>query len=277
LHINIDHIRIVNIDNIIQETPSIRTLIFRDKLSSNAHPGQFLMVWIPRVEELPLSVMISDKKMHAAITIRKGGFGSTALFNKKVGEIIGIRGPYGNHFTITKNMKKALLIGGGTGLVPLMRLATKMNEFGINSTFVMGARSKTEVFFEKQANCFLKNTKHKVIVTTDDGSYGFKGSATDTLATIIKEEKFDRVYTCGPELMMKKVFALASEYSVSVEASLERYMKCGIGICGSCCVGEQLVCKEGTVFNEKDLRLMTEFGRIYRDKTGRKSHIVDYN
>ena len=86
---------------------------------------------------------------------------------------------------------------------------------GLTAPFIMGSKSKTEVFFEKQANSFLTNTKHKVIVTTDDGSYGVKGYATDTMATIINEEKFDRVYTCGPELMMKKVFAIASEYSMS--------------------------------------------------------------
>ena len=70
---------------------------------------------------------------------------------------------------------------------------------------------------------------------------------------ILESEKFDNVYTCGPELMMKKVFDIASSYSLPVQARLERYMKCGIGICGSCCIGEHLVCKDGTIFNEKEL------------------------
>jgi dihydroorotate dehydrogenase electron transfer subunit len=87
---------------------------------------------------------------------------------------------------------------------------------------------------------------------------------------IIKKETFDTVYTCGPELMMKKVFDIGSANALSVQASLERYMKCGIGICASCCIGDRLVCKDGTVFNEKQLSVMAEFGKIYRDKSGRR-------
>jgi dihydroorotate dehydrogenase electron transfer subunit len=70
--------------------------------------------------------------------------------------------------------------------------------------------------------------------------------------------------------MMRKVFDIGSANALPVQASLERYMKCGIGICASCCIGDRLVCKDGTVFNEKELSLLTEFGKTYRDKSGRK-------
>ncbi|MFL6323732.1 MAG: dihydroorotate dehydrogenase electron transfer subunit, partial [Nitrososphaeraceae archaeon] len=66
--INIDRIRTVIIEQVIEETPTVKTFIFKDKISSNARPGQFLMVWIPRIEELPMSVMVCDRKEHAAIT-----------------------------------------------------------------------------------------------------------------------------------------------------------------------------------------------------------------
>ncbi len=88
----------VTIEDIVQETPSVKTFFFRDELSDLAKPGQFLMVWIPRIEELPLSIMISDKKNYAAVTIRKHGYGSTSLFEMKKGDKLGIRGPYGNSF-----------------------------------------------------------------------------------------------------------------------------------------------------------------------------------
>jgi dihydroorotate dehydrogenase electron transfer subunit len=192
------------------------------------------------------------------------------LFEKRVGDVIGVRGPYGNQFKIGKDTKKALLIGGGTGLVPLLRLATMLNEAKVDTTIIIGARSKQEVFFEKKAHDLLYKTKHKVIISTEDGSYGIKGNATDAMLFIIKKEKFDTVYTCGPELMMKKVFDIGSANALSIQASLERYMKCGIGICASCCIGDRLVCKDGTVFNEKQLSVMTEFGKIYRDKSGRR-------
>ena len=267
---NISSLRTVLIEQIICETPTVKTFVFKDKISSYARPGQFLMVWIPRTEELPMSVMVCDRKEHAAITIRKLGFGSSALFDKRVGDVIGIRGPYGNEFKIGKDTKKVLLIGGGTGLVPLLRLATMLNVAKVDTTIIIGARSKQEVFFEKKAHDLLDKTKHKVIISTEDGSYGIKGNTTDAMLFIIKKEKFDTVYTCGPELMMKKVFDIGSANALSVQASLERYMKCGIGICASCCIGDRLVCKDGTVFNEKQLSVMAEFGKIYRDKSGRR-------
>lgn len=269
MHINIDRIRTVVIERIIEETPTVKTFIFKDNISSKARPGQFLMVWIPRAEELPMSVMVSEKG-YAAVTIRKLGFGSTALYNKGIGEILGIRGPYGNQFKIGTDTKKVLLVGGGTGLVPLLRLTTKLNELKIDTTVIIGARSKEEVFFEKQANDFLDKTKHKVIISTEDGSYGVKGYATDVMSLIVNREKFDTVYTCGPELMIKKIFDIGLRNSLSIQVSLERYMKCGVGMCASCCIGDQLVCRDGTVFNEMQLSAMIEFGLIYRDKSGRK-------
>jgi dihydroorotate dehydrogenase electron transfer subunit len=267
---DMDRLRTVIIEQVIEETPTVKTFIFKDKISSKAKPGQFLMIWIPRIEELPMSVMVCDRKEYAAITIRKIGFGSTALFEKRVGEVLGVRGPYGNQFKIGKSTKKALLIGGGTGLVPLLRLTTILNEAKVNTTIIIGARSKQEVFFEKKANDLLDKTKHKVIISTEDGSCGIKGKATDAMSLIIRKEKFDAVYTCGPELMMRKVFDIGSANALSIQASLERYMKCGIGICASCCIGDRLVCKDGTVFNEKQLAVMTEFGKTYRDKSGRR-------
>ncbi|HYZ96307.1 MAG TPA: hypothetical protein VE524_06890, partial [Nitrososphaeraceae archaeon] len=120
-------------------------------------------------------------------------------------------------------------------------------------------------------NEFLSETMHRLVITTEDGSHGIHGHATDVMTHILENEKFDNIYTCGPELMMKKVFDIASSHSLPVQARLGRYMKCGIGICASCCIGEHLVCKDGTVFNEKKLRFMTEFGQISRDKSGRKA------
>ena len=268
---DINKIRIVVIEQIVQETSTIRTLIFKDNLCYKSKPGQFIMVWIPGAEELPMSLMLWDKKDYTAITIHKQGYGSTQLYNKSRGEMVGIRGPYGNHFKIKKESRKVLLIGEGIGVIPLLKLATLLNECRVDTTLIIGARSKDEVLFEKQANDLLSETMHNLVVTTEDGSYGIHGQATEVMAHILENEKFDNVYTCGPELMMKKVFDIASSHSLPVQARLGRYMKCGIGICASCCIGEQLVCKDGTVFNEKKLRFMTEFGQINRDKSGRKA------
>jgi dihydroorotate dehydrogenase electron transfer subunit len=267
---NINKRRIVQIEETIAETPTVKTLVFKDSLSYSAKPGQFLMIWIPRVEELPMSVMINSKEGYAAVTIRKFGFGSTALFDRKKGDLIGLRGPYGNKFTIRKNYKKILMIGGGTGLVPLLRLASYTNKKKIKSTIVMGARTRQEVFFEKLTRKIIDETGSLLVVCTDDGSYGIKGSTVSVMSKLVRDDTFDCVYTCGPELMMKRVVELSNQNSLPVQASLERYMKCGIGICGSCCLDSSLVCQDGTVFNEKQLSKMLDFGISYRDKDGQK-------
>jgi len=267
---NINKRRIVQIEETIAETPTVKTLVFKDSLSYSAKPGQFLMLWIPRVEELPMSVMINSKEGYAAVTIRKFGFGSTALFDRKKGDLIGLRGPYGNKFTIRKNYKKILMIGGGTGLVPLLRLASYTNKKKIKSTIVMGARTRQEVFFEKLTRKIIDETGSLLVVCTDDGSYGIKGSTVSVMSKLVRDDTFDCVYTCGPELMMKRVVELSNQNSLPVQASLERYMKCGIGICGSCCLDSSLVCQDGTVFNEKQLSKMLDFGISYRDKDGQK-------
>ena len=267
---NINKRRIVQIEETIAETPTVKTLVFKDSLSYSAKPGQFLMIWIPRVEEIPMSVMINSKEGYAAVTIRKFGFGSTALFDRKKGDLIGLRGPYGNKFTIRKNYKKILIIGGGTGLVPLLRLASYISKKKIKSTIVMGARTREEVFFEKLTRKILDETGSLLVVCTDDGSYGIKGSTVSVMSKLVRDDTIDCVYTCGPELMMKRVVELSNQNSLPVQASLERYMKCGIGICGSCCLDSSLVCQDGTIFNEKQLSKMLDFGISYRDKDGQK-------
>jgi len=262
---NSNHTTIVTIEKVIDETPTVRTLYFSDDVMSNVLPGQFAMVWIPGINELPMSVMISKESGKAAFTVRKHGLASTGLFNIKTGEQIGVRGPYGNAFDIKQG--KLLLVGGGTGLVPMMRLLTHVKPTD-NVTVLIGAKSKDEVFFETLANDLLKNNPHNVIICTDDGSYGKKGFVTDVVEKLVDESHFDAVYTCGPEKMMYKTVQFAHSKEIFVQASLERMMKCGVGICGSCCVGEDLACKDGTIFDGVHLSKNKEFGFSHRNKAG---------
>ena len=262
---NHNHTTIVTVEKVIDETPTVRTLVFSDEIMSNVLPGQFAMVWIPGINELPMSVMISDETGKAAFTVRKHGAASTGLFNVKIGEKIGIRGPYGNSFDLKEG--KLLLVGGGTGLVPMMRLLTHVKPTD-DVTVLIGAKSKDEVFFEDLTNRLLANNPHKVIVSTDDGSYGEKGFVTDLVEKHVDQTKFDGVYVCGPEIMMFKTVQSAHSRGIFVQASLERMMKCGVGICGSCCVGEDLVCKDGTVFDGQHLSQNKEFGKYHRNKAG---------
>ncbi|MDX1441017.1 MAG: dihydroorotate dehydrogenase electron transfer subunit [Nitrosopumilaceae archaeon] len=262
---NFNHTTICTIEKVIDETPTVRTLVFSDEVMSNVLPGQFAMVWVPGINELPMSVMISDEKGKAAFTVRKHGPSSTGLFNLGVGQQIGVRGPYGNSFELKHG--KILLVGGGTGLVPLMRLITFVEPTD-DVTVLIGAKTKEEVFFEGLSNELLTTNQHKVIVCTDDGSYGEKGFVTEMVEKILNQTHFDGVYTCGPEKMMYKTVQIANSKGIFVQASLERMMKCGVGICGSCCVGEDLVCKDGTIFSGDHLSSNKEFGYFYRNKAG---------
>jgi len=276
-----NHPHICTIERVVDETPTVRTLYFHDEVLDYVEPGQFAMVWIPGVNELPMSVMVGKRDSmpggrNAGFTVRKRGESSTALYNLKVGDKIGVRGPYGNSFDIKDG--KILLIGGGTGLVPLMRIirhAAELSDYAVDEiTVLMGARTKEEVFFEKVAkgltprNVANPDSYVEVISVTEDGSYGEKGYVTDVLEKLLQENEYDAIYTCGPELMMYKVVKLANEKGIFVQASLERMMKCGVGICGSCCVGQDLACRDGTVFDGEYLAKSSEFGHFQRTKSG---------
>ena len=265
-----NHPYICTIERIVDETPTVRTLFFHDPVLANVLPGQFAMVWIPGVNELPMSVMVGIKQDEAGFTVRKRGESSTALYNLKVGDKIGVRGPYGNSFDIKDG--KILLIGGGTGLVPLVRLIKFVScelppSHDLEITLLMGSQTKEEVFFEFM-ELIEKYMNANVIPVTEDGSYGEKGYVTDVLEKLLEENTYDAIYTCGPELMMYKIVKLAELKNIFVQASLERMMKCGVGICGSCCVGEDLVCKDGTVFDGEYLLKNNEFGNYHRTKSG---------
>jgi dihydroorotate dehydrogenase electron transfer subunit len=136
----------------------------------------------------------------------------------------------------------------------------------VKITAIVGAGTRDDLFFVNR----MKKYCFKVIITTDDGSSGIKGFTTDALKKLLKKEKFDCVYTCGPEIMMKKVFDICESHKMECQVSLERYMKCGFGLCGQCCIDDMRVCIDGPVFNSKQLRKLTEFGVFERNKSGKK-------
>lgn len=213
--------------------------------------------------------MISDSEGEAAITIRKNGLASTSLFNQKKGDLIGVRGPYGNSFSINHSYKRQCLIGGGTGLVPLIRFLKLTTNLETRSIIIIGAKSKKELFFVDTISKIMKSKDYDLLISTEDGSAGVKGYPTDILNSLLnKEPQFEIVFTCGPELMMKKVYDLLDDKDIQLEASIERYMKCGVGICSSCSINNKLVCIDGTVFSKKQLSMLPEFGKKYRNKAG---------
>jgi len=243
-----------------EEATDIKTITFR--YPGEITPGQFFMVWVPGIDEIPMSVS-SIEQVVKGITFRNIGDATQALYQLKKGDQIGIRGPYGNGFTLTG--KRLLFVGGGTGIGMLAPLVEQAWKKKLTSTVVLGARTKDQLFFEDR----FQRMGATVLVSTDDGSMGYKGFASDLAKEIVKKERIDAVYTCGPEQMMRVLLSFCK--TIPFQASLERYMKCAIGICGQCCVGKGLrVCIDGPIFDGSTLRKIQDFGVYRRDAAGRK-------
>jgi len=261
LHINPEFNRAVKIKEVIKETVDISTIILDTEL--NAKPGQYLMVWIPGIDEIPMSLSSLDNPV--SISVRVVGDATKALSQLKSGDKIGIRGPFGNGYTIFNS--RALLIGGGTGVASLFPLGKKMVEASLKPSFLMGARSGNQLLFLKRLQQLFGNN---LFLSTDDGSVGFKGYASNYFDIILQEHKFDIIYVCGPELMMSKIFQSAELKNIPVQASLERYCKCAVGLCGSCAIGPYRVCRDGPVFNSEMLRnVLNEFAKLKLDPSGK--------
>jgi dihydroorotate dehydrogenase electron transfer subunit len=239
-----------------QETPSIRTFFF--DTSFVFAPGQFVMVWVPGIDEIPMALSSEN-----SITVQKVGDATAALFGLKKGGKLGIRGPFGNGFS---RAEKVLAIAGGVGAAPLLPLARA----DCVMTLLLGARTENELLFVDQLDECTD-----VLIATDDGSLGLKGFVTQ-LIDDLNLAAYDRVAVCGPEVMMRAVLAKADEKGIAhkTEFSLHRYMKCGVGVCGSCCIDPSglRVCRDGPVFTGDKL-LKSEFGHYLRDASGRKKNI----
>jgi dihydroorotate dehydrogenase electron transfer subunit len=247
---------------IIEENAAGKKTLLFDTIFENAQPGQFCMVWIRAADEIPLGCSYEN-----GVTFQVVGPATTALSQLKVGDSVGLRGPLGNGFTLPKKGENVLIISGGIGAAPLAPLAERSKKEGAHVTIISGARSDKDMIFEKR----FSNTG-KVILTTDDGSKGKKGFVTDALSEL-DIGIFDKIYVCGPELMMKFVMdSLIQKNAIQkAEFSMERYFKCGIGVCGSCCIDSLgfRVCKDGPVFKAEAL-LDSEFGKYHRDASGKR-------
>ncbi len=246
--------RVVEIEEIKRETPTIKTFFFQD--NSKPNPGQFYMLWLPGKDEFPMSISYTGERK--GFTVKKIGAGTEAMHKLNQGERLWIRGPYGRGFRAEEG--KALVVGGGSGLATLGPLVEILEHPDV----IIAARTKDELLFTDR----FKNAE--IHVATDDGSAGFHGLATELAEQLLSENKYDIIYTCGPEIMMAGVIELAKKYGIKIQASLERFMKCGIGICDSCSINGYRVCVDGPVFTEKELSKMTELGKFKRDRAGRR-------
>ena len=218
-------------------------------------PGQFVEVRVDGSPSTflrrPISINFVDRENNELwLLVATVGQGTKQLAKLKFGDVLNCVLPLGNGFTPAKQGEKVLLVGGGVGGAPLLYMGAEMKRQGIEPTFLLGARTANDLLMLP-----IFNKYGRAYVTTEDGSMGEKGFVTNH--SILSQENFDRISTCGPTPMMKAVARYARQNNVDCEASLENLMACGLGAC-LCCVektteGNLCVCKDGPVFNIKKL------------------------
>ena len=220
-------------------------------------PGQFAELRVDNSPNTflrrPISINYFDKINNQVwMLIQAVGDGTKKLVSLSKGEFVNVMLPLGNTFSLPESIdNNILLIGGGVGTAPMLFLGSHLKELGYKVNFLLGARTKSDLLqleiFESIGNLYI---------TTEDNSMGEKGYVTSH--SILNDEKFDNIYTCGPKPMMVSVAKYAKDKNVTCEVSLENTMACGIGIC-LCCVektidGHICVCSEGPVMNINKLK-----------------------
>lgn len=218
-------------------------------------PGNFAEVEIPNASDVflrrPLSILdVNYQQRTISFYIKVIGKGTRRLGEYNEGDDISVIYPLGNSFAVNGS-KNTLIVGGGSGIAPFILLARELKKKDANITFLFGARTANEIVlteeFEKYGD---------ILVTTEDGSLGEKGLVTQH-SIFSEPNSFDKIYTCGPDPMMKAIGRIAQAKNISCDVSLENMMACGFGAC-LCCVtetttGNKCVCTEGPVFNVNEL------------------------
>jgi dihydroorotate dehydrogenase electron transfer subunit len=219
-------------------------------------PGQFAQVRIIGSPETflrrPISIHDVDyKKNTIRLLVQIAGKGTETLSELREGDLLNLVYPLGNSFSLPGKNDKVLLVGGGCGIAPMLFLGKYLKSNGYNQEILLGFREKSRIIeIEEYENL------GKVHLTTEDGSCGEKGFVTKH--SLLSTRRFDMIYCCGPEPMMKAVAHYSSENKISCEVSLENLMACGIGACLCCVVdtkkGNRCTCTDGPVFNITELK-----------------------
>jgi dihydroorotate dehydrogenase electron transfer subunit len=248
----------VRISEIYQETRTVKTFALDDKI--DAQPGQFVMLWLPGLDEKPISIAVPHP---LTMTVAKVGPFSEALHRCKVGDVLGWRGPFGHPFQLEPD-RPALLVGGGYGAAPLYFLAGQAVARGLATTVALGARRADDLIFVER----FQRLGVKLLIATEDGSLGAKGYVTAAIAQAVAGRPV--IYACGPEGMLVALHRLCHEHDLPGQLSVERYMKCGFGVCGQCALDDILVCADGPVLSVEQLDGKKDFGQFHRNVTGRR-------
>ena len=221
-----------------------------------AEPGQFAMVEVPpphAVLRRPFSIVgVSEASVHLLVRVK--GEGTKALCNLSRGALVDILLPLGKGFSMKGEMP--LVVAGGIGIAPLLFLLKKLKLRGIDSTLLFGASTKEKLYLSD----YISTLSGKVTLATEDGSAGVEGTVLDVMEDVLKGDgRYDFIYACGPEAMLRGVAELARKAGIDGEASVETRMFCGLGACSCCSLRTSTanikLCVEGPVVPLRSLAL----------------------
>ncbi len=238
--------RVATITSIRQD--NYRTKTFELDCTVDAQVGQFVMIWLPRFDEKPFSLVNC-----APLTLMVTAVGpfSHLMHEKKVGDQVWFRGPFGQGFAIEEKHQNIALIGGGYGVAPLYWLANRAKGKVESVTSILGAREGKDVLYEEQFATIKsqETTDYHLQITTEDGSLGVSGRVTDVLEPQLAAGNIDGIFACGPDGMLAALEKLSRRYDVPAQLSWEAYMRCAIGICGACDHRGKVLCMDGPVLS----------------------------
>jgi NAD(P)H-flavin reductase len=257
---------------VAKETPDTFTLTLHPENrapEASFRPGQFSMLWVFGVGELPISISGNPaERDHLVYTVRSVGQATHALVSRQVGEGIGVRGPMGIGWpTDAAQGRDVVVVAGGIGLAPLRPLIYHVlqnrRKYG-RLVVLYGARSPRELLYRKELTNWSHEPDTQVLITVDYGGLGWRGHV-GVVTTLFKYARLrperSVAAVCGPEIMMRFVARELEAQGLArhdIYLSMERNMKCAVGFCGHCQYGPHFICKDGPVFPYSELRPMLE-------------------
>jgi len=245
------------VDSLQRIKKDVFLLRFSSKyLATNTLPGQFIHLKIEAKSLLlrrPFSIHKIEKDT-ITILFRVRGKGTKILSEKRKGDSLDIVGPLGKGFDyadLASKKKEIFLVAGGMGVAPLVFLAQRLK---VTGTVLVGAATKKEIIGKQE----FEKLGCKVMLATEDGSSGFKGTVIDLLKKTLSKTKAAQVYACGPhEMLAGLAKVIRGRRRVTAQVSFEQFMGCGIGVCRACVIkthkGYRRICKEGPVFHAMEV------------------------
>jgi NAD(P)H-flavin reductase len=254
--------------DVSKETPDTFTLRLAPDEGGNGssfRPGQFSMLWVFGVGELPISISGNPADRDELVyTVRSVGQATNALVTQSVGSGVGVRGPFGTGWPVeAARGRDVIIVAGGIGLAPLRPVIYEVlhnrKEYG-RLVVLYGARSPRDLLYRKELAAWARNRETQVLVTVDYGGMSWHGHV-GVVTTLFKYARLKPsrsvAMVCGPEIMMRFVTRELQTYGLSrsdIYLSMERNMKCAVGFCGHCQYGPHFICKDGPVFPYEQIR-----------------------